>query len=725
MVGKVGESLQRIDAFRKVTGSALYSGDLSMPGMLHAQLVYADKPHAEIISIETDNAVGMDGVVAILTAEDVPNNEWGIIKLDREVLCSSRVRYQGDRIALVIAENRKQAQSAAAAVKVNYQELKTVFDPLEAMMPDAVVLHEDCPDNLIYSSQHQWGDPDKAFQKAEVIVEREYFTPMQEHAFLEPEAGLSFYDEDDILTVICGGQSVHDDQHQISNALDLPRDAVRVVYGPIGGAFGGREEISIQIILALAVHKVKRPVKMVWDRRESISGHCKRHAMNLRYKWAANSAGKIIAAHMEIIADGGAYDFGSISVMKNYLFAATGPYEIPNVRMDLKAVYTNNIPGGAFRGYGFPQITFASELQIAHLAEKLGMDPINFRLKNCYRDGSRFPTQSEVPQGVNLPELIQLSARKAGFVEEEGAWNRPSQDSGPSYIKRGIGISAGMKSSGFSLGFPESSQAKVIIYGEGEIDHVEVFTAAAEVGQGVHTALSLIAAETLEVDPEIIRMRTSDTKIIGDSGPASASRLTLYAGNAVKIASEKALSEWWNEERPAVGESLWNAPRTTDLERITGEEKSVISMMYGVHAVEVEVDIETGIITVVQVIAAHDPGRTVNRQQLIGQIEGGVVQALGWTLLENFQTKEGKILSDTLSTYLIPTVKDIPESTLSLIDELPDPVGPYGVRGIGEITFIPLAPAIIDAVHQATGVWFDSIPLVPELVREKLTEKRA
>lgn len=723
MVGIVGESLQRIDAFHKVTGAAQYPGDLSMPGMLHAQLVYADKVHAEITSIEIDNAEVMDGVVAILTAEDVPTNEWGITKLDREVLCSSKVRHQGDRIALVIAESRKQAQSAAAAVKVNYQELEAIFNPIEAMKPDAVVLHDDSPDNLIFSSRHQWGDPDKAFQEADVIVEREYFTPMQEHAFLEPEAGLGFYDDDDTLTVICGGQSVHDDQHQISHALDLPRDAIRVVYGPIGGAFGGREEISIQILLALAAHKVKRPVKMVWDRRESISGHCKRHAMILRYKWAANSAGNIIAAHMEIIADGGAYDCGSISVMKNYLFAAAGPYEIPNISMDLKAVYTNNIPGGAFRGYGFPQITFASELQVAHLAEKLGLDPINFRLKNCFRDGSRFPTQSEVPQGVNLPELIRLSARKAGFVENEGVWNRPSQDGDPSYIKRGAGIAAGMKSSGFSLGFPEGSQARVVLHGEGEIDRVEVFTAAAEVGQGVHTALSQIAAETLEVDFGIIQMRTADTKIIGDSGPASASRLTLYAGNAVKIAAEKALSEWWNEERPAVGESYWKAPRTTDAEQIGGEERSVISMMYGVHAVDVEVDIETGQIAVVRVIAAHDPGRAVNYQQLIGQIEGGVVQALGWTLLENFQTREGKILSDTLSTYLIPTVRDIPETTICLIDELPDPAGPYGVRGIGEITFIPLVPAIIDAVHQATGVWFDSFPLTPELVREKLAEK--
>ncbi len=265
----------------------------------------------------------------ILTARDVPENEWGIIKQDREVLCSSRVRYIGDRVALVIAETPAQAMAAVGAIQITYRDLPLLSDPIAAMQPGAVQIHDDCPRNQVFNSQYEWGNVEEAFREAAAIVEEEYHTPMQEHAFLEPEAGISYYDEDGLLTVICGGQSVHDDQHQIAHALGIPQDSVRVVYGPIGGAFGGREEISIQILLALAALKVQKPVKLVWNRKESIHGHCKRHAMTLRYKWAADKNGKITAADMTIIADAGAYECGSISVLKNYIFSAAGPYESP------------------------------------------------------------------------------------------------------------------------------------------------------------------------------------------------------------------------------------------------------------------------------------------------------------------------------------------------------------------------------------------------------------
>lgn len=714
----IGKSIRRTDAHEKVTGAAKYAGDITMPGMLHIKLAYSKKPHAQIVSIDTRKAEKFPGVIAILTSEDVPGNQSGIIKQDREVLCSSVVRYIGDRIAAVVAETPEQARAAAESIEIEYTDLPVIDDPLKALQPDAVLVHQDCPNNIVFSQKYNLGDVEKAFDRADAVVEREYITPMQEHAFLEPEAGVGYLDEDNVITVICGGQSVHDDQHQIAQALNLPLEKVRVIYGPIGGAFGGREEISIQIILALAALKLKKPVKMVWDRTESILGHCKRHAMIMRYKWAAEKNGKITAAQMEIIADAGAYEYGSIPVLKNYIFGAIGPYDIPNIQLDTKAVYTNNVPGGAFRGYGFPQITFASELQVAHLAEELGIDPVTIRLLNCYRDGSKLPTLGEAPKGVNLANLITACAREIGFQESSGQWVLPARETAGPHKKRGVGIAAGMKNSGFGLGFPEGSEAKVILNGGAEIEEVEVLTAAADVGQGAHSALRQIAAETLNVAVDKIQMVTSDTASIGDSGPASASRLTLFAGNAVKFAAQDALQKWNDEERPAVGYHHWQAPATTALEPGKKVCSPVNSINYGAQAVEVEVDTGTGKISLLKVVAAHDPGKAVNPQQVEGQIEGGVIQALGWSLLENFITENGEVLTDKLSTYLIPTVMDIPGEIVSIIDELHDPIGPYGVRGIGEIPFIPLAPAIAAAIHNAAGVWIDRIPITPDLIIE-------
>ncbi|MBC8508281.1 MAG: molybdopterin-dependent oxidoreductase, partial [Chloroflexi bacterium] len=346
---------------------------------------------------------------------------------------------------------------------------------------------------------------------------------------------------------------------------------------------------------------------------------------------------------------------------------------------------------------------------------KLGIDPVTMRLLNCYYDGSKLPTQAEVPKGVNLANLITACAREIGIQEKSSKWSLPIRDTAMPHKKRGIGIAAGMKNSGFGLGFPEGSEAKVVLNGGSEIEKVVVLTAADDVGQGSHSALSQIAAETLNVAVDIIQMVTSDTTSIGDSGSASASRLTLYAGNAVKFAAQDALQKWNDEERPAIGYFHWKAPATTSLELGTKVSRSVNSITYGAHAVEVEVDTGTGKISLLKVVAAHDPGKMVNPQQVEGQIEGGVMQAIGWSLLENFIITNGKVLTDKLSTYLIPTVMDIPGQIVCIVDELPDPIGPFGVRGIGEIPFIPLAPAIISAVHNATAVWINQIPITPEI----------
>jgi CO/xanthine dehydrogenase Mo-binding subunit len=447
--------------------------------------------------------------------------------------------------------------------------------------------------------------------------------------------------------------------------------------------------VSVQIALALAAWKLQRPVKMVWSREESILGHGKRHAIIIRHKWGVRRDGTLLAAKVEIISDAGAYNYTSGDVLTNFRYAAVGAYEIPHVSVDGYAVYTNNVPGCAFRGFGSPQATFAAELQIAHVAEALGLDPITIRLRNCVRDGAILPTQSEIPAGVSLPELIETCALEIAASRLENGWQMPTLQANEPHKRRGIGIAAGMKNSGFGWGFPEGSEARVVLHGRAEIERAEVHTAAADVGQGAHSVLAQIAAEELDIPLDRVELVTSDTADIGSSGPASASRLTMFAGNA---------------------------PPTTKPDPETGACFNSISYTYGAQAVEVEVDIETGEIEIVNIVAVHDPGRAVNPQQVIGQLQGGIIQAQGWSLTEDFVSRGGHIQTDRLSTYLIPTILDAPSKMDLVLLERPDPVGPFGVRGVGEIGILLLAPAIVSAVHHAVGVWFDRIPLKPERV---------
>ncbi len=468
---------------------------------------------------------------------------------------------------------------------------------MQALQPGAPCLHPEHPDNVLSTIRLRRGDTVAALAAADVVVERIYRTSAQEQAFLEPEAGLGYIDAQGRVTVHTAGQCAHDDQRQIAAALGLPLAQVRVIYGPIGGAFGGREDVSVQIVLALAAWRLGHPVKIAWDRTESITGHVKRHPMTLHYKWGARRDGKIIAAEMDIVSDAGAYASSSSSVLENFLFCATGPYDIPHVRVDGRAVYTNNLPSGAMRGFGAPQAAFASELQIAHLAEALGIDAVTLRLHNCLRDGALLSTRSPVPGGVSLPELIETCARAAGATETaegwclpvltDGNWTRPSavepeqgaerpsacirvdprpgrsgaESAAPK--RRGWGLAVSMKNAGFSFGFPEGSTARVALYGDTEIARAEVHTAAPEVGQGAHSALAQLAAERLGIPLERVAVIASDTADIGDSGPASASRLTFFAGNAVVAAADLALARWRDEERPAVAEFRYEAPRTT------------------------------------------------------------------------------------------------------------------------------------------------------------------
>jgi len=727
----VGKSYTRIDARGKVTGETLYSGDLAMTGMLHLKTLFAERPHARVKAIHIEKAQAAKGVAAVYTARDVPVNEYGLQIPDQPVLCgpgSSKpytdiVRFIGDQVAVVIANSEAEADAALKLIEVEYEDLPLLTDPVTAMRPDAPLLHPDRGDtNVCVHYKIRKGNVDEAFAKADVIVESEYHTPIQEHAYLQPEAGLAYIDSEGLITVESGGQWTHADRETIAHALGLPNEKIRVIYPAIGGAFGGREDLSVQITLALAAMKLRRPVKTIWSRRESIIGHGKRHAVTLKAKWGATKEGKLVAAEIELIGDGGAYMYTSNKVLGNSAITSTGPYFIPNVKTDVYGVYTNNLPGAAFRGFGAPQALFMAESQMNKLAEKLGMDAVEFRLKNALKDGDTMGVGTPAPNPVSIIQCIEAARDKFKWKKkrDHGQKTVDRKKNGQSSIVRGRGFAAGFKNVGFSFGYQENCWAKVEIHGNGKMERVVVHHAGAEVGQGTHTVMVQMAAHVLGISADKVELRTSDSATQENPGSASASRLTFMAGNSIKGAAESALEKWKAEERPAIAEFKYLAPRTTPFDKETGYSMPNFQYAYVAQAAEVEVDTETGHLRVIRLVSADDVGKAINPDLVIGQIEGAVVQAQGYAILEDYKTKDGIVLTDQLSTYLIPTILDIPDSVESVIVEVPDPNGPWGARGLGELPFLPVAPAIAAAIHDATGVWINELPFTPERVLRAL-----
>ncbi len=546
---------------------------------------------------------------------------------------------------------------------------------------------------------------------------------------MQPEAGLAYIDEAGRVTVMVAGQWTHEDQEQIAHALGLPPDQVRVIYPAIGGAFGGREDMSVQIVLALAAWHMQqrgilRPVKIIWSREESIIGHHKRHPYILRARWGATRDGKLVAADVDVIADGGAYMYTSTKVLGNATLMCTGPYEIPNVRVDGYAVYTNNIPNGAFRGFGGPQGAFEAETQMNRLAEALDMDPVELRLKNVLREGALLSVGTPLPKGVSMAQVVEKCALESGWAATAQGYRRAAgslhlagePSAAAPHLRRGVGFACAFKNVGFSFGAPENCWARIELRGADEIETAIVYHAAAEVGQGTHTVIAQMAAEALGLPLDKIQLVMSDTARTPNSGSVSASRMTFMAGNAVRGAAEQALARWLAEERPAIAAYQYRPPATTPYDPQTGKCEPNFAYGYVAEAAEIEVDLETGEARLVDMVCADDVGKAVNPQLVQGQVEGAVVQAMGYALMENFIQKDGYVLTRQLSTYLIPTVLDVPERVHSLILEYADPIGPFGARGMGEMPYLPAAPAIIAAMHAATGVWFHEFPLTPERV---------
>lgn len=714
----IGARTKRPDALDKVTGAARYPADLVTGDMLRLKVVFAQRAHARILRIDTAAARSVPGVVAVLTAADVPYNRYGLVFEDQPVLCEDVVRYWGDRVACVVAETAEAAEAGALQVRVDYEDLPAVTDARAGMSPSAPLVHADREDNILGHVRIRKGDVEQAFASAAIVIEDEFETSWQEHAYLQPDAGIAYY-ENEKLVVETAGQWLHEDRKQLAKILGLPDEDVIVRYAKIGGAFGGREDLSVQTLLALATWKLRRPTAIVWSREESIIGHHKRHPFSIRSKWAANRDGRIVAAQTELVADGGAYASTSNEVLKGATLFASGTYEIENVASDGYAIYTNNIPSGAFRGFGAPQAHFAAESMVTRLAYALDLDPAEIRRRNMYREGSIEPTQQPLPPGVGALAVLERCVEEARTRMGYGLPDvRPK-----THLRRGVGIASGIKNVGYSFGFPEQATATVELFGSREINEAVVRVGAADVGQGSHVAMRQIAAETLGIPLESVTLITDDSAQAPDAGSASASRLTLMAGRAVMDACKAAKRKFPGPDAAATVQ--FRPGKTTGIDPITTTGHPNYSYGYVSQAVEAEVDTRTGAVRITKIISVHDVGKAINPQQIEGQIEGCLAQAVGYVLTENLISRDGKILTPYFSTYLLPTTLDMPTEVYPVLLELADPEGPFGARGVAEMPLVPFAAAVAGAVHAATGAWVTQIPMTPERVLHAVTHQGA
>jgi CO/xanthine dehydrogenase Mo-binding subunit len=733
----IGTNARRRDARGKVDGSATYPADRVPPGSLVALAVFSNQPHARMRSMDVAAARRAPGVVAVLTSADVPVNEYGLMMFDQPVLVGvedtgrGRVpvdvsRWEADKIALVVADTRERAQHAATLIEVDWEPLPVVAGVDDALSGTTLVHPENGLATNAYTSYRiRKGDVAEGWRRAAVEIAGEYEFPYQEHAYLQPEAGLAYVDDDGRVTVEIAGQWAHEDRAQIAHALDLDPQDVRVIYPAVGGAFGGREDMTLQILLALAARRVgataQRPIASVWSREESIVGHHKRHRGRVRARLGADEDGVITVVEADCWLDAGGYNFTTNKVLGNLHLSVAGPYDVPNARIDSTAVYTNAAVGGAFRGFGGPQGAFVAETQMNKLAIALGLDPVELRRRNVLREGFVGITQRPLPPGVTLPAVVDACAVRSGFhapLRPPPKVRSPIATLPPDTKRqrRGRAFACAAKNVGFSFGFPERCEAELRFHGRDAIERVELFHAGAEVGQGTHQVMLQMAADAAGVPLDAVDAVFSDTALTGDSGSASASRLTWMAGNAILGAAEEAQKAWLDGQRPAVGRFRFVPPPTEPLDADDGSGSPVITYGYVAQAVEVTVDLDTGHVVVDRVTSTHDVGRAINPDLVRGQVEGCVVQAHGYALTEDLRVEDGRILNPRLSTYLVPGIGDVPGEIDAHILELADPRGPWGARGMSEMAFLPYAAAVVAAVHDATGVWIDTYPLTPSRV---------
>jgi CO/xanthine dehydrogenase Mo-binding subunit len=741
---QIGVDIPKVDVLRKVLGEARYGADLSIEGPLHLRVVRSAKPHAKILKIQLDEAMKIRGVDRIFTAKDIPGkNAIGTITKDQPILASDRVRYIGDPVAMVAGKTEEAVEEAAKKVEVVYEDLPFVNSPEEALKPYAPLIHE--KGNLLLEFNVVKGDAQAGFREAEAIVEETYTTTWIDHAYLEPDAGISYGDEEGRVTVICPTQNVHYDQKEVASVLDLPLEKVRIIQSATGGGFGGRLDITVQCLLALAAFHLKKPVRIVYSREEVFQVISKRHPLTIRYKSGATKDGRLTAVEVHILGDTGGYASYGATVAIRSAVHATGPYQVPNVRVRSQMVYTNNPWSGAMRGFGVPQLAFAHESQMDMLANALKMDPIEFRLKNAFSVGSETATGQTLMVSVGIGETLRKVREWRDKTISKKEEKRPN-------IKKGIGVGSMWYGIG-NTGTANPSTAQMEIDPNGE---VRLFTGAADIGQGSDTVLLQITSEALGLSLKEIRLIRADTAVTSDAGATSASRQTYISGNAI-LNAIKSLKQQILKETSGVlredekelfiedgqvkhvskgdisipvrevakrcgrvlrGEGSFD-PETTKLDPKTGQGSPYATYAFATHLAEVEVDTETGRVKVKRVVASHDVGKAINPRNVIGQIMGGVTMGMGMALMEEYIP--GKTVS--FVNYLIPTSKDIPEM-IPMIVEDQEPTGPFGAKGIGEPALIPTTPAILNAIADAIGERIYHLPANLERVLEAVQKNK-
>jgi CO/xanthine dehydrogenase Mo-binding subunit len=724
-LGRIGESAVRADGAPKTTGEFAYSSDLHAAGMLWGHTLRSPHAHARIASIDTSPAIGMPGVHAVLTHADVPGQKrYGLEFADQPVLAHDRVRYFGEPVAIVAAEHPEQARRAAAAIRVDYEPLEPVVDAERAA--ELASIHDerwttghgyrvDDRPNVVRSMVIRHGDPDA---QADVSVSGVYELGIQDQAFLGPESGLAVPDGSGGVDIYVATQWLHVDRDQVAPCLGLPPEQVRIHLAGVGGAFGGREDLSMQIHGALLALHSRRPVKMVYNREESFVGHIHRHPARIWAEHRANRDGKLVCIRMRILLDGGAYASSSTAVTSNAASFACGPYAVANALIEATCVYTNNPPCGAMRGFGAVQTSFAAEAQMDKLAATLGIDPVELRLRNALAPGDTLPTGQRLTGSLPVAEVIRRCAELAVPAPEElprdairlpGGSGNTTRGEG---IRRGVGFAVGFKNICYSEGFDDFCAARVRLLEDGR---AEVHCAAAEVGQGVTNVILQVARTELGTDDVTLAPHTTST--VASAGSASASRMTWMAAGAVQAACRAALEERQRRTDGEVDvERIYRHPRTTPLDPETGQitgERAHVALACAAMRVVAEVDVELGLTRVVWIGTAQDVGRAINPQAVHGQIEGGTAQGLGLALMEEIQTRDGLITNASFTDYLIPTTLDMPPIDAVLVED-PEPDAPYGLKGVGEPPTVVSTAAVVSALRDATGRELARVPVKPD-----------
>jgi CO/xanthine dehydrogenase Mo-binding subunit len=713
--GRVGENAKRVDGLPKVTGAYAYGSDLRAEHMLWGVTVRTPHASARVRRIDVAEAARAAGVACVLTAADLPAaRTFGLEFADQPVLADGVVRYAGEPVAVVAAETLDQARRGADLISVEYEPLPAVTDMEQALRPDAPSVHE--LGNVLRHVHIRHGDG--AAAAAEVWVEGYYETAMQDQAALGPEGGLAVPAADGSVDLYVATQWLHVDRQQIALCLGLPEEMVRVTLAGVGGAFGSREDIHMQIHACLLALRTGRPVKMVYGREESFHGHVHRHPSRSWVRYGATRDGRLVAADVRLLLDGGAYASSSPAVLGNAATFAAGPYEVPNVLVEATVVYTNNPPCGAMRGFGAPQVCFAYESAMDELAAKLGLDPLELRLRNAVRTGSVLPTGQVLEGPAPVREVIER-CRAAPLPPEQprrgretiaypgGAGNVGRGEA----LKRGVGYAVGFKNVAYSEGFDDAAEATVTLRPSADGPVAVIRTAAVDYGQGLYTVLAQIARTELDVDEVVFEPSSTDS---GSAGSTSASRQTTMSGGAVLGACREireALAERPLEE-PVTRTFTFHHRATTGLDE-EGQGSPHVSFCFVAVRAVVEVDEELGLVRVLELAAVQDAGRVVNPQGAEGQVEGAAAMGLGLALTEEVQLADGAIRNASFTDYLIPTILDVPP-IVSVFVEQPQPDAPYGVKGIGELATVAATPAIAAALRAATGRPLNRVPIRPD-----------